>query len=193
MISEELKQKNFNLFLTKLRNIGIDLTNIDENLASKIANATFAINAENNCAYDGSMLHIVLRTLTPFALKINELLPENIRVDNNSIIKVCLLSHISKSEMFVKNDNQWEIEKRGIHYKYSPTNVALKMGARSILMSQNLGINFSNEEFEAMMILDRDDNDLQAKFYSNPLSIIIKASLLVKFFINPTLFCGIFS
>ena len=110
MISEELKQKNFNLFLTKLKNIGIDLTNIDENLASKIANATFAINAENNCAYDGSMLHIVLRTLTPFALKINELLPENIRVDNNSIIKVCLLSHISKSEMFVKNDNQWEIE-----------------------------------------------------------------------------------
>ena len=184
MISEELKQKNFNLFLTKLRNIGIDLTNIDENLASKIANATFAINAENNCAYDGSMLHIVLRTLTPFALKINELLPENIRVDNNSIIKVCLLSHISKSEMFVKNDNQWEIEKRGIYYKYSPTNVALKMGARSILMSQNLGINFSNEEFEAMMILDRDDNDLQAKFYSNPLSIIIKQANELTFLQN---------
>ena len=87
MISEELKKKNFNLFLTKLKNIGIDLTNIDESLASKIINATFAINVENNCAYDGSMLHIVLRTLTPLALKINELLPENIRVDNTLLLK----------------------------------------------------------------------------------------------------------
>ena len=184
MISEELKKKNFNLFLTKLKNIGVDLTNIDEELTSKIINATFAINAENNCAYDGSMLHIVLRTLTPLAIKINELLPENIRVDNNSIIKVCLLSHISKSEMFIKNDNQWEIEKRGIHYKYSPTNVALKMGARSILMAQNLGVSFSNEEFEAMLILDRDDNDLQAKFYSSPLSIIIKKANELTFLQN---------
>ena len=58
------------------------------------------------------------------------------------------------------------------------------MGARSILMSQNLGINFSNEEFEAMMILDRDDNDLQAKFYSNPLSIIIKQANELTFLQN---------
>ena len=45
-------------------------------------------------------------------------------------------------------------------------------------------MSFSNEEFEAMMILDRDDNDLQAKFYSNPLSIIIKQANELTFLQN---------
>ena len=35
-----------------------------------------------------------------------------------------------------------------------------------------------------MMILDRDDNDLQAKFYSNPLSIIIKQANELTFLQN---------
>lgn len=76
--------------------------------------------------------------------------------------------------MFEKNDNQWEIEKKGIAYKYAKSDVALKMGARSILLCQEMGIQFTPEEFEAMLILDKDDNDLQSKFYSNALSVIVK-------------------
>ena len=47
--------------------------------------------------------------------------------------------------MFIKNDNQWEIEKRGMVYKYAPSNVALKMGARSIIFAEKLGVKFSDE------------------------------------------------
>lgn len=174
MITDEIKNKNYRLFLSKLNNVGVDSSKVEEILGEILLNASFSISNENGCAYDGSLIHIVLRTLTPFAIKINELLPEDLRVNQQSIVKVCLLSHISKCKMFEKNDNQWEIEKKGIIYKYSKSDVALKMGARSILLCQDMGITFTPEEFEAMLILDKDDNDLQSKFYSNPLSIIVK-------------------
>lgn len=174
MISEEIKNKNFRLFLTKLNNLNINTDKIEEVIGEKLLNATFSISNENGCAYDGSLLHIVLRTLTPFAIKLNELLPEDKRVSTESIIKVCLLSHISKALMFEKNDNQWEIEKKGMIYKYAKSDVALKMGAKSILLCQTLGITFTAEEFEAMLILDKDDNDMQSKYYATPLSIIVK-------------------
>ncbi len=174
MISEEVKNKNFRLFLSKLNNVGVTSTTVEEVLGESLLNCPFSISNENQCAYDGSLLHIVLRTLTPIALKLNELLPEEHRVNQQSIVKVCLLSHISKCKMFEQNDNQWEIEKKGILYKYAKSNVALKMGARSILLCQEMGITFTPEEFEAMLILDKDDSDLQSKYYSNALSIIIK-------------------
>lgn len=174
MISEEIKNKNFRLFLSKLSNIGIDSDKIEERLGDTLLNGTFALSNDNGCAYDGSLLHVVLRILTPFAIKINEILPENQKVNQQSIVKVCLLSHLAKCQMFVKNDNPWEIEKKGLLYKYAKSDVALKMGAKSILLCQEMGITFTPEEFEAMLILDKDDNDLQSKFYSNALSIIIK-------------------
>lgn len=174
MITEEIKNKNFRLFLSKLSNIGVDSSKVEEVLGETLLNCPFSMANDNGCAYDGSLLHVVLRTLTPFAIKINELLPEEHRVNQQSIVKVCLLSHLSKCRMFEKNDNQWEIEKKGLVYKYAKSDVALKMGARSVLLCQELGITFTPEEFEAMLILDKDDTDLQSRFYSNQLAIIIK-------------------
>ena len=109
MVNEEIKEKNLLLFKKKLEEIGIQL-NMDSLIENKIKNATFAISNENGLAYEGSLLNVILRILTPFAIKINDALPENIRVDKNSLIKVYLLSNISKCEMFEPNDNEWEKE-----------------------------------------------------------------------------------
>lgn len=174
MITEEIKNKNFRIFLSKLNNIGIDTSKLEEIVGEKLLNASFALSNEFGTAYDGSLIHIVLRTLTPYAIGINNLLPDTLKVDQKSIVKVCLLSHISKCQMFEKNDNQWEIEKKGIMYKYANSDVALKMGAKSLLLCQELGITFTPEEFEAMLILDKNDADLQSKYYSSTLSIIVK-------------------
>lgn len=174
MISEEVKDKNYSIFLKKLEEIGIDTSSIDDEVALKIKNASFTISNENGLAFDGSLLHIVLRTLTPYALNINSILPQNLQVDKNTLIKVCLLSHISKCEMFEPNDNEWEKEKRGLMYKYTKNTVALKMGMRSIIFCQNLGIKFTAEEMEAMTIMDRSCDDEQAKYFSSVLSTVIK-------------------
>lgn len=173
MINEEIKEKNISLFKKKLDEIGINLS-MDSSLEEKIKNATFSITNESGLDYDGSLLNVVLRILTPFALKINETLPEGVRVSKESLIKVCLLLHISKCEMFEPNDNEWEKEKRGILYKYAKSNVALKMGMKSLILSQQMGVQFTPEEIEAITILDRRSDDEQTMFYSNPISIVVK-------------------
>ena len=58
----------------------------------------------------------MLKVLTPYAVKLNELLPEDMRVNKNTLVKVCLLHHIAKAVRLVPNDNQWEVEKRLLTY-----------------------------------------------------------------------------
>lgn len=176
MISQELIEKNYALFKKKLEPYEVSEELVDAVFGDKLKNASFAMNNENGVAYKGSLLNIILRILTPLALKIAEILGEDVHISQDSLIKVCLLHQISKAFMFVENDNQWEVEKRGMTYKYAETEAGLKMGMRSLLICSSLDIKFTEEEFEAMTILDRADDDKQAKFYCTPLSTIIKAS-----------------
>ena len=174
MIEEALKNKNYATFKKKLESCGVDISQFDEKIGDKLLNATFSLTNENGTAYDGSFIQIVLRTLTPYAIRINDLLPENIRVDQSSLVKVCLLSQLSKCEMFVKNTNQWEIDNRNMLYKYGKYYLALKMGMRSIVLCESLGIKFTPNEMEAMIIFDRNSDDKQTEFYSSTLATILK-------------------
>lgn len=174
-ITEERKDGNLSIFIEKLKQFGLDTKLVTETVQGLLRNATFAINAETNMAYDGSMIEIVLRQLTPMAIKLNnDLLTESSRVDKDSLVKVCLCQHLSKALMFEKNTNQWEIEKRGMLYKFHPSSTSLKMGLKSFLMALGMGIKFTEEELEAMTILDKGDDDEQAKYHSNPISYIVK-------------------
>ena len=138
----------------------------------KIKHASYSMNNVNNDAYEGSLLQVVLRTLIPYALKINDILQDNMKIEQSSIIKVGLLIHLSKCEMFEKNTNEWEIEKLGKVFVYSNSETAMKMGMKSIFLASKLNINFSECEFEAMISLDREDK--QSEFFSTTLSTIIK-------------------
>lgn len=184
MISEEMKEKNYILFKKKLKTFGVDSEKLEEVFGDRLKNATFALTNENGLAYDGSLIHVILRTLTPYAIKVNELLPEDVRVKQDSLVKVCLLHQISKAIMLTPNDNEWEKEKRGMLYKYAPSKVGLKMGLKSIYLANKIGIAFEEDEIEAMTILDRSADDNQAKFYSTPLSTVLKEAAELTYLTN---------
>ena len=172
MITVETKEKNYNLFVKKLESIGIDTSKFST-IEDKLKNASFALNNENGLAYDGSLINTVLRVLTPYAVGINNLLPNEIKVNQDKLVKVCLLHQISKCQMFIPNDSEWHV-KHGIVYKYADYPYALKMGMRSIVLLQELGIALDGEEMEAITILDRQDDDNQVKFFSSPLATIVR-------------------
>lgn len=174
-LSLEQREHNLQLLVEKLQKfVSNDVLEITESLKINLRDAPFAMNADTNMAYDGGLIDIVLRNLTPLALKVNELLKEKAQADKDSLIKVCLCHHLAKATMFEKNTNQWEIEKRGNLYKFTPSSDSLKLGMRSLMLAQSLGITFTNEEAEAMTILDREPDDEQARFHSNPISYIVK-------------------
>lgn len=174
MLTEERINQNYQLFISRLSGIGIKMDSLIEEYGDLIKNAPSATNIDSGVAYKGGLLNHVMRVVCRYAVEINKSLPESLKVENDALIKVCLLHQISKAVMFIPNDDEWQIKNRGIVYKYADLSGALKCGERSLVICNNHGINFNEIESEAMRILDREPTDDQARFFSSPLSIIIK-------------------
>ena len=174
MITDEIKNKNYELYLKKLSQIGVDATMFAGEFGEKIKNASFTNINDFGNAYQGSLLEIVLKVLTPYAVRLNELLPDEQKVDKNTLVKICLLHHIAKAVRLVPNDNQWEIEKRGMVYKYDENQPSIRTGLHSLIMAQQSGISFTPEEAEAMTVNDRDLTDDQARWHSSVMSTIVR-------------------
>ena len=170
----ELKQHNFDLFIKKLNQLGIETNALVEGIGEKLKNGTFTLSNESGLCGDGTLIETTLKVLTPYAVKLNNLFPEEIRVDQNTLVKVCLLHQIAKAVRLVPNDNQWEIEKRGLIYKYAPNQPSIRTGLYSLILAQNFGIKFTAEEAEAMTVNDRDLSDDQARWHSSLLASIVR-------------------
>ena len=168
------KLANYELYLKKLNQLGIDTEKLAEDYGEKIADATFSNNEDNGLAYDGALINTILYKLTPYAIKLNELFPSEIQVDKSSLVKVCLLHQIAKAVRLTKNDNEWEIKNRGILYKYVAGQPSIRTGLHSLVIAQNCGISFTPEEAEAMTVNDRDLTDDQARWHSSLLASLVR-------------------
>ena len=83
MITQEQKEKNFELYIKKLKQVGVDLSLLDWFLPA-LKDASFTNSNEYGNAYQGSLIEIVLKVLTPYSVKLNELLPEDMRGDKKT-------------------------------------------------------------------------------------------------------------
>lgn len=174
MITTETKEKNLMLFFKKLSHLGIDTARLEEKYGNKILNGSFTNSNEFGNAYEGSLLEVVLKILTPYAVKLNELLPEEKKVDKNTLVKICLLHQLAKAIRLIPNDNSWEIEKRGLIYKYDNGLPSIRIGLHSLILCQNCGIEFTAEEAEAMTVNDRDLTDDQARWHSSIMATLVR-------------------
>lgn len=166
------KSKNFELFCKKLNQLGIATDKLSESYGEVLTDATFAVSGD--LAYDGALIDTILYKLTPYAVKINDLFPEEVRVDKGSLVKVCLLHQIAKAIRLTKNDNEWEIKNRGLIYKYTPNQPSIRTGLHSLIMAQYCGVMFTAEEAEAMTVNDRDLSDDQARWHSSLMASIVR-------------------
>lgn len=173
MLTEEIKNKYFNSFIKKLNEIGVNTVTLQEKYGEKIKNASFASKNYDGMAYEGSLLEVILYHLTPIALKENESF-EELKVDKEKIIKICLLQHLSKAVRMIKNDNQWEVRERSIIFKYNENNPAIKTGLHSVALLSECGINLTVDEIEAITVIDRDTNDSQSNLFSSVCAEIIR-------------------
>lgn len=179
------KDKNLSLFFKKLSQLNVYTECLEKTYGDKLMNGSFTVSNEFGNAYDGSLLEIILKVLTPYAVRLNEMLPEDRRVDKSTLVKICLLHQIAKAIRLVPNDNSWEVDKRGLVYKYDSGQPSIRTGLHSLIMCQNCGIPFTAEEAEAMTVNDRDLTDDQARWHSSTMATIIRqASELTYITIN---------
>lgn len=173
-MTEECREHNLDLFFKKLNQLGIETIHLRDLLGDKLKNATFAMNNSTTLCGDGTFIETILKTLTPFAVQLNNMFPENMRVNQNTLVKVCLLHQIAKAVRIIPNDNKWEVEKRGLLYSYDKSQPSIRTGLHSLVIAQNCGINFTTEEAEAMTVNDRDLTDEQSRWHSSLLSSIVR-------------------
>lgn len=177
-IVEDLRVKNFTTYKKYLLSlVGENCLPILINALGgeeKIMNASFGMNINSGLAYNGAMVQQSLK-IGEIAAGINDLLPKEKRVEPSKIWKVALLSHISKVVMYAENFNKWEVENRGIKYTFVEKPVVLKGGELSALIAMNSGIKFTEEEYEAMRILDKiKEDDSSSRWGSCTLSMLIR-------------------
>lgn len=175
MITEEKINSNFTLYQKRLaKDYSVDIEKLDKELP-QLKDASFGISVDNGCAYPGSLIDKSIK-LTSIAVKINANVLGDNEVDKDSLVKVCMLQHISKAKTLVPNDNEWEINKRGYAYKYNEENTVIKTGALSSYIAMRCGVEFTDEELEAMTIIDRDVDDRQANYYASKLAVVVRTA-----------------
>lgn len=178
IMTDDIKIKNLTTYISRIKKyVGDECADALINSLGgddAIMNATYANDVQSGCAYEGSFIDNLFR-LTSFAININNLLPDNVKADKQSIAKVGLLSQVAKVMMYEPNDNSWEVTNRGIVYKYKELEGALRVGERSLLMVMNAGIRLTPEEYEAFRITDKSmSDDAYAKVHSSTLSMVIR-------------------
>ena len=74
--------------------------------------------------------------------------------------------------MFILQTNQWKA-KQGYLFDFNPNmNTCLKCGERTIFLCMKYGIELTEEEFEAIRIIDKEDS--VANQYITPLCQLVK-------------------
>ena len=150
------------------------LVNVLGGNEASIIDGSFGMSTDSGCAYSGSMVELVLQ-IADYACKLNDMYPEEIKVERQSIYKVVLLQHLSKILMFERNDNDWEVRTRGFVYKFSnKVDVTLKGGECSLWIANNAGIPLTIEEYEAMRVVDKQDELKNNKWYLSTLAMIVQ-------------------
>ena len=171
-ISKENFEIEFTKFWNEIVSCGLDNYYRKEYFYEKLGTATCALNEETGCAYPGALL-VHINLITALAKRIAKMISGTFKINEQSLTKVYLLMHLSKIDMYVPNDNQWEIEKRGLNYKFAELAGKLKFGERSILYAMNNGVILDAEEFEAIKCLDTEKEN-GGKYFESIMTTIVR-------------------
>lgn len=183
MITEEKINSNYVLWIERLKKYNCYSEEMINEIGDKIKNASFSLSASTGSAYKGSMIDTVLNHLCTIAYHINEDAfglnskqknkHNSLKVNFDTLMRVLLLQHISKAELFIEQNEQWKINKGYLYDFNNDISTSLKTGERSIYLLQKYGVKLSEEEFEAMRIIDKEE-DFKNNSYMTPLSAIVK-------------------
>ena len=169
-------EKNKNRFIDSVKNNGNFITDelydfLGEDLWISPASTTLQL---HNCFPGGLVDHIL--KVTGYAVKINDTLPEKLRVDKTSIIKVCFLHQLGKVKLYLLNNTDWEL-KRGVLYKFNEEISSMRISERSIFYCNQYGVKLNDIEFQAIMNFEKTEDDKQSRWYSSILSVILKQAI----------------
>lgn len=179
-LSESKINLNYTTYVDKLREYGAYTEEMeqDDKFNELLRTASVGTHVDSGLAFAGSLVDSSVRTAI-IAFNINKQLKESVRLDVESIVRVAYLYQLGSAVMLAPNDNEWEIS-RGKLFKYTNANVAIKRGEMSAHLCNTYGVKLTQEEYEAILAVDKVDDE-QSRIFGSMLSQVLRASAdLVK-------------
>lgn len=127
-------------------------------------------------AFEGGLI-VHLLNVTKFAIIFNNALPENMRVDQKSLMKVCLLHQIGKAHMYKPCLSEWHQKNQGKMYEFVEDAVSMRVGERSVYYAFKHGVPLTEEEHSAILNFDKVD-DKMVEYHNTTLGDLLKTSVL---------------
>lgn len=173
MITKERLLKNKEIVLEKNKEYNFFNPKLLEFLGDDFFLAPATPSLDLYGAYPGGLVEHLIK-VCKYSININELLPEKIRVDKKSIVRVVFLAQIGRTFLFKQNTNEWSI-KQGKMYEYKDGNeiAAMSVGERSAYYALKCGVELDMEEYQAVVNSDKG-SDGSIKWISKPLTHIMK-------------------
>lgn len=185
-ISENKINEFYTEFITELNSVGVDTEKLVNFIGEdKIKKSPAGLEIKSGLACPGALLFLIINSLR-YAKKLyfmtstkkvvgeNEENVNDLGVEYESLVKVALLHHIGKTMIYEPNDDEWQVNKRGIMYKWVDNDTTINCGERSQYICQRCGIELSETEFEAMKINDKNNEDRFSMLHIQPLSMMVK-------------------
>lgn len=120
--------------------------------------------------YPGGLLNHIIKGCR-YSLKLNEILPDELKQPVATIVKVAFLCQIGKVFMFKLPDRPAQ---GGKVYDFNDDIVRSHIGERSVYYALKYGVQLTEDEYQAIINIDKDDDDKMARYFSSPLTHIIK-------------------
>ena len=149
-ISTEQANIEWAKFATKFEEVGLAEHYDMDKLKDEILASPCTTNEESGNAYAGALL-IHINMVMGIAQRIAKMISGTFQIDENSLIKVCMLMHLGKRFMFEPTDSEWEA-KRGYPFRFKNSEYALKSSDLSIIEAGNNGVHLLPEEYEGSLL-----------------------------------------
>ena len=172
MLTVEKIGKNAKRYFASLEKYVGPVDALLDALGGEFVSAPASTKTETYCAFDGGLIDHLLR-VAKYAVNLNSIYPENMKVDEKSLLKVALLHQIGKAKLFKHIESDWHRE-RGILYEYDNDNITMRVSERTLFYLSEASIKLTEEEHAAILNYDKGDDDKQSRFYNSMLGETLK-------------------
>jgi hypothetical protein len=173
MITAEQMESNKKKFVETNNKYKIFTPELADFLGEEFYTAPATTSLDMYGCYPGGLLNHCLKA-AKYSIKLNELLPENMRQNTTSILKCVFLSQIGKTFMFKFNDNEWQKKTLGKMYDFVENEVSMKASERGLHYIMKYGVELNEEEFQSILNSDKESDDKMVKYRSSNLSNIVR-------------------
>jgi hypothetical protein len=175
MLTEEKIKKNALKFNETGIAVGVINDKLLDLLGVEFITAPCTTTTSLHGAYDGGLIQHILK-VTKYAIEINNILPEAKQMNKESIIRVCLIHQIGKSNMYAEQKSQWHKDNRGEMYTFNEEVLNLNTAERSMFYALKSGIELTEDEVFAIFNYNSDFGYWSMNKEGEKLAVLLKTA-----------------